>query len=269
MPLDQDRDLPLWAHLDELRRRLIYSLVAIAIATGFAFWKLTWILDQIVLAPLRADFITFRILCRLGACAKTSSTFRLQAAAPAEQFIKALVLALAVGLILAFPFVIWQLWRFIKPGLYRHEQRALRGISLYISSLFLLGVAFGYFVLVPLMMRFFMSFQLSTEIENIWRIGEVISLIAQTVLATGLAFQLPVLMWALGKAGLITAASLRALRRYAIVAAVVLGGILTPSPDILSQLLLAVPLWALYEASVLIVALSERRRKPHLPLSIS
>jgi sec-independent protein translocase protein TatC len=255
MPLDQERNLPLWAHLDELRGRLIRSLIAIAAGVALAFWKLHWILEQVILAPLRPEFITFQLLCRIGACVEQFPSLRLQATAPAEQFLKALVLALSIGLILAFPYIVWQVWQFIKPGLYRHEQRALRGIVFYISGLFFLGVLFGYFVLVPLMMRFFMSFQLTAQVENIWRIGDVIGLITQTVLATGLAFQLPV-----------TAAGLAQGRRYAIVAAVILGGVLTPSPDVLSQVILAMPLWGLYEVSVLIVRLSERRRKPWLPL---
>ncbi len=267
MPLDQERNLPLWAHLDELRARLIRSLIAIALGVILAFWKLTWILDNIVLAPLRPDFITFRALCRIGACVGAFPALRLQATAPAEQFLKALVLGLTIGIVLAFPYIVWQVWAFIRPGLYRHEQKALKGIVLYISGLFFVGVGFGYFVLVPLMMRFFMSFQLAAEVENIWRIGDVIGLMAQTVLATGLAFQLPVLLWGLSWAGLVTAAGLVQWRRYAIVAAVILGGVLTPSPDVLSQLILAVPLWGLYELSVFIVRLSERRRRPMLPIS--
>jgi len=126
---------------------------------------------------------------------------------------------------------------------------------------------FGYYVLVPLMMRFFMGFQLMSEVENIWRIGDVIGLIVQTVLASGLAFQLPVLLWGLSWAGVVTAEGLIRWRRYAILAAVVLGGVLTPSPDVLSQLLLALPLWGLYEVSVLVVRLSERRRRPFLPFA--
>jgi len=112
-----------------------------------------------------------------------------------------------------------------------------------------------------------MGFQLMSEVENIWRIGDVIGLIVQTVLASGLAFQLPVLLWGLSWAGLVTAEGLIRWRRYAILAAVVLGGVLTPSPDVLSQLLLALPLWGLYEVSVLVVRLSERRRRPFLPFA--
>jgi len=267
MPLDQERNLPLWAHLNELRTRLIRSLIAIALGVGLAFWKLTWILENIILAPLKPDFITFRVLCQIGVCVEDFPSLRLQATAPTEQFLKALVLGLSIGFILAFPYIVWQIWQFIRPGLYRHEQRALRGIVLYISGLFFLGVVFGYYVLVPLMMRFFMSFQLTPQVENIWRIGDLIGLMAQTVLATGLAFQLPVLLWGLSWAGLVTATGLEQWRRYAIVASVILGGVLTPSPDVLSQLILAVPLWGLYEVSVLIVRLSERRRRPMLPLS--
>jgi sec-independent protein translocase protein TatC len=110
------------------------------------------------------------------------------------------------------------------------------------------------------MMRFFASFQLGEGVENIWRIGEVIGLIVQTCLAVGLVFQLPILLWGLSQAGIVTARGLRKGRRYAIAAAVILGGILTPSPDVLSQLLLAIPLWGLYELSIGVVALSERRR---------
>ncbi len=267
MPLDQERNLPLWTHLDELRARLIRGLIATALGVGLAFWKLSWILENIILAPLRPDFITFRTLCRIGACVEPFPALRLQATAPAEQFIKALVLALAIGIILAFPYLVWQIWQFIRPGLYRHEQKAFRGMVFYTSGLFFVGVLFGYFVLVPLMMRFFMSFQLAAQVENIWRIGDVIGLMAQTVLAAGLAFQLPVLLWGLSWAGLVTVESLVRWRRYAIVVAVVLGGVLTPSPDILSQILLAVPLWGLYEVSVWIVRRSERRRKPLFPLS--
>ena len=267
MSLDQERNLPLWAHLDELRARLIRSLIAVGLGIVVAFWKLKWILEEVVLAPLRPDFITFRILCRLGACVEGMEMVRLQAIGPSEQFVKALVLAVAIGVIVAFPYIAWQLWQFIRPGLYRHEVQALKGIVFYISGLFFMGVLFGYYVLVPLMMRFFMGFQLMPAVENIWRIGDVIGLIVQTVLAAGLAFQLPVLLWGLAWAGLVTAEGLVRWRRYAIVAAVVLGGVLTPSPDVLSQLLLALPLWGLYEVSVLVVQLTERRRRSRHPLA--
>jgi sec-independent protein translocase protein TatC len=267
MPLDQERNLPFWAHLDELRTRLIRSLIAVGIGVVVAFWKLNWILEKVVLAPMQSDFITFRVLCRVGACVEEMARVRLQAIAPSEQFLKALVLSFAIGVIIAFPYIVWQVWQFIRPGLYRHEARALKGIVFYISGLFFVGVLFGYYVLVPLMMRFFMGFQLMSEVENIWRIGDVIGLIVQTVLASGLAFQLPVLLWGLSWAGLVTAEGLIRWRRYAILAAVVLGGVLTPSPDVLSQLLLALPLWGLYEVSVLVVRLSERRRRPFLPFA--
>ncbi|GIV22388.1 MAG: Sec-independent protein translocase protein TatC [Bacteroidia bacterium] len=259
MPLDQERDLSFWAHLEELRWHLWRSVIVIVVLSGLAFWKIQWIVDKVLLAPLRADFPTVRLLCRLGPCVQ-EVPLRLQATHPSEQFVKAMVLALATGLVLGFPYLVWELWRFIRPGLYRHERQALKGIVLYVSSLFLAGVAFGYFVLTPFMMRFFASFQLGEGVENIWRIGEVIGLIVQTCLAVGLVFQLPILLWGLSQAGIVTARGLRKGRRYAIAAAVILGGILTPSPDVLSQLLLAIPLWGLYELSIGVVTLSERRR---------
>lgn len=258
MPLDQERNKPFWAHLEDLRGHLWRSLIVIVALSAVAFWQIDWIVREVLLAPLRSDFPILRWLCK-GA-PDCMPAVRLQATHPTEQFIKAMVLALATGFVMGFPYVIWELWRFVRPGLYRHERQALKGIVGYISSLFFVGVAFGYFVLVPLMMRFFMGFQLTSQVENIWRIGEVIGLVVQTTLAVGLVFQLPVLLWGLSQAGLVTARSLRQGRRYAIAAAVILGGILTPSPDVLSQLLLAVPLWGLYEVSIGVVALSERRR---------
>lgn len=265
MPLDQERDKPFWAHLEDLRWHLWRSVGVIFVLAIVAFWKVEWLVGQVLLGPLREDFPTARLLCRLGQC-PPALTLRLQAVHPSEQFVKAMVLALAAGLVVGFPYLIWELWRFIRPGLYRHERRALRGIVLYVSVLFLTGVTFAYFVLVPFMMYFFGSFQLADSVENIWRIGDVISLVVQTCLAVGLVFQMPVLLWALSQAGIVTARGLSALRRYAVLFAVILGGILTPSPDVLSQLLLAIPLWGLYELSILVVRMGERRRQQYLPV---
>ncbi|GIV25175.1 MAG: Sec-independent protein translocase protein TatC [Bacteroidia bacterium] len=265
MPLDQDRDMPFWAHLEELRWHLWRPILVMIAIAGLAFWKIEWVVGRVLLGPLRPDFPTTRLLCRIGEC-PPSWPLRLQATHPSEQFVKAMVLALATGLVVGFPYLVWELWRFVRPGLYRHERKALQGLVLWVSLLFFVGVAFGYFVLVPFMMHFFAGFHLAAQIENIWRIGDVIGLVVQTCLAVGLVFQLPVLLWGLSRAGLVTSKGLRKGRRYAIAAAVILGGILTPSPDVLSQLLLALPLWGLYEVSILVVALSERRARRYLPL---
>ncbi|MCS7188276.1 MAG: twin-arginine translocase subunit TatC [Bacteroidia bacterium] len=267
MGLDQEREMPFWAHLEELRWHLWRSLMVITLIAGIAFWKVKWIVERVILAPLHTDFPTLQLLCKIGSCLPAHYP-RLQATSPSEQFVKAVVLAMAVGLIGGFPYLIWELWRFIKPGLYRHERRALRGIVFYISLLFLVGVLFSYFILIPFMMHFFAQFHLSERVENIWRIGDVIGLIVQTCLVVGLVFQLPMLLWGLSQAGMLTSRTLQQGRRYAIAAAVILGGILTPSPDVLSQLLLAIPLWGLYEVSLLIVKLSERRRtRSHISIS--
>ncbi|MCS6895975.1 MAG: twin-arginine translocase subunit TatC [Bacteroidia bacterium] len=265
MPLDQERDKPFWAHLEDLRWHLWRSTAVVFIFSAFAFWKIEWLVGRVLLGPLSLDFPTAVLLCRIGHC-PPPFTLRLQATHPSEQFVKAVVLALSAGLVIAFPYIVWEIWRFIRPGLYRHERRALRGIVFYTSLLFMTGVLFAYFILVPFMMYFFGSFRLAENVENIWRIGDVISLTVQTCLVVGLVFQMPVLLWGLSQAGIITARGLRALRRYAVLIAVILGGILTPSPDVISQLLLAIPLWGLYELSIAIVALSERRRRSYLPI---
>lgn len=265
MPLDQERDKPFWAHLEDLRWHLWRSLIVVLIFSALAFWKIEWLVGQVLLGPLRRDFPTTVLLCRVGQCPPPFS-LRLQATHPSEQFVKAVVFALSIGLAVAFPYIVWEMWRFVRPGLYRHERRALKGIVFYTSLLFTMGVLFAYFVLVPFMLYFFASFRLADSVENIWRIGDVISLIVQTCLIVGLVFQMPILLWGLSQAGLLTARTLRSLRRYAILLAVILGGILTPSPDVISQLILAIPLWGLYELSIAIVALSERRRRSYLPI---
>ncbi|MCS7162400.1 MAG: twin-arginine translocase subunit TatC [Bacteroidia bacterium] len=259
MPLDQEREMPFWAHLEELRAHLLRSLAVIFLLSLLAFWKVHWIVGKVLLAPLQSDFPTYRLLCRLGHC-PPPLPLRLQAVHPSEQFVKAMVLALATGLVLSFPYVVWEFWRFVRPALYRHERQALRGLVGYTSLLFFLGVGFAYFVLVPFMMHFFAHFQLTSNVENIWRIGDVIGLTVQVCLILGLVFQLPLLLWGLSQVGLISAEGLRRGRRYAIALAVILGGVLTPSPDVLSQVLLALPLWGLYELSILIVSGTERRR---------
>lgn len=256
MPLDQER--PFLVHLEILRWHLLRSLLAVAIVAAILFWKLPWVLHHIVLAPLRANFITFQWLCEWVPCVEPHP-IKLQAVSPAEQFMKSLILAIVGGIILAFPYVAWEIWRFIAPGLYRHERMYLRNIVGYVSLFFFLGVLFGYFVLVPFMFRFFASFQLTPQVENIWRIGDVILLVVQTVFLTGLAFQLPLLMYILGQVGILTRPMLRRGRKYALVGALIVGGILTPSPDIFSQLLLAVPLLGLYELGIWLVA---RAQKP-------
>jgi sec-independent protein translocase protein TatC len=164
------------------------------------------------------------------------------------------------GFILAFPYVFWQFWRFIKPGLTSTELKSTRGVIFWVSFLFFIGVLFGYFVLVPYTVNFFANFSLDDNIENLWTINSYFNTIVPLILGAGLAFQLPLVMFFLAKAGIVTSKYLKSVRKYAILIILIVSGIITP-PDMLSQIICAIPLILLYEISILLCRSVERKEK--------
>jgi sec-independent protein translocase protein TatC len=269
MPLDQppltpkgfEKEMSFLQHMEELRWHIVRVAVVLLVLMIGVFFFIQELVEYVFLGPLREDFPTQRMLCRLNPdmCLQRVKV-SLQATDPAEQFTRALLISVVTAFVLAFPYLLWELWRFIRPGLLVREIRATRGIIGILTGLFLLGVSFGYFVVTPFTLAFFASFQLADSVQNIWRIGEVISLVVQLSLLAGLLFEMPVLAWTAGQLGLISARLMRSFRRHAIVAILLLAGILTPSPDIFTQLLLGIPMFLLYETSIIVVARAERRR---------
>lgn len=251
-------------HLEDLRWHIMRSLIAVLLGLVVMFFFIQDIVEKVILGPLSPDFITNRLACQLdpSLCMK-QFPIGLQAIAPTEQFMRALTIAIFGGILLAFPYIVWEFWRFIKPGLLAREIRKVRGAVFYVSLLFFSGVLFTYFVVLPFMFRFFASFQLTTniKIENNWQIGEIITLVVQFCAAGGLLFQLPIVAWVLAQLGLITAKFMRQYRRHAIVVSLVLSGVMTPSPDLLSQMLLALPMFFLYEISIFIVQRVQRQKE--------
>ena len=267
MPLDQPdeltgvKNLTFLQHAEELRWHLLRALIAIAAGMIGMFVVLDWLLHEVILAPLRPDFPMHALLCRLNAefCFE-GLPVSLQATSPTEQFSKAILIGVAGGFILAFPYLIYELWRFVRPALKPEEARLSRAAIGAVSGLFLTGVAFAYFVILPVTFRFLAQFQLDPSIQNIWRIGDVVGLVVQFCIAGGLLFELPVLIYVLSRLGIVRPRLMRRYRRHALVVALVLSGVLTPSPDALSQLLLALPIVVLYEVSISISARVERAR---------
>lgn len=249
-------------HLEEFRWHLMRMALALVLAMVFMFVNLDFIIGQVILGPMQPDFVTFKLMCQLSdtMCLQGSIPVKLQATSPSEQFTRAILIAFVGGLVLAFPYLVWELWRFVKPGLLAREIRSTRGIVGIISSLFLVGVGFGYFIISPFTLNFFSKFQLAAQVENIWQIGEVISLIVQISLAGGILFEMPVAAYMLSKLGVLHPAVMRRYRRHAVVVNLVVAGILTPSPDLMSQLLLAIPMMLLYEVSIVISARVARKR---------
>ena len=179
----------------------------------------------------------------------------------AGQFMMAMMSSFIVGLIFTFPYLFWEVWRFVSPGLKKSEKKAARGAVFFVSVLFFLGILFGYYIVAPLAINFLANFKLDASISNQFDITSYISVLATLTLACGLAFQLPVIAFVLSKVGIINPSFMKEYRKHAYVLILVLAAIITPSPDIISQVLVSIPLFILYELSIGVSARVEKSRK--------
>lgn len=207
-------------------------------------------MNHIFLSMRDKNFVSFRVLCKfLGVCVE-DTTVKMQSMTVSGQFNYAMMMSIMGGLVLSSPYIFYQIWSFVKPGLKVNEMKAAKGIVFLISVCFLLGIAFGYFVVAPLTITFFGSFQISTQIENNFTIGSYMGTIISTVFYTGLLFLLPIASFFLTHIGLITPDFLKKYRRHAIVVILIISAIITP-PDILSQIIVSIPIIILYEVGIL------------------
>lgn len=272
MPLDQgeideslEKDMSFLDHLEELRWHLIRALASVVFFTIFAFFSAPWIFENIIFAPARADFQTFQWLCSLGQLVGTDGLcveaipFKIQSRQMTGQFTMHLVASFTIGLIIAFPYVVWELWRFIKPGLYNRERRYSRGVVFSVSLLFISGILFGYYVIAPMMVYFLATYSISDMIVNEFDITSYVSTVVTMVFGTGLLFQLPVVIYFLTKMGILSPSMLRQYRKHSFVGILVIAAVVTP-PDIISQILITIPLYLLFELSVVIATRVERNR---------
>jgi sec-independent protein translocase protein TatC len=257
-------------HLEELRWHIIRSLISIMGFTIAAWIYQKEIFGGIIMAPSKSEFWTNRMLCKLaditgveGLCFKQAD-FILQSREVSGQFMMALTQSIMVGLLFSFPYFFWEIWRFVKPGLKLKEASAARGAVFWVSLLFFLGVAFGYYVVSPMAINFLASFKLDDAIQNQFDINDYISLLSTMTLACGITFQLPMIAYVLSQVGVLTPAFMREYRRHAIVVILILAAVITPSPDMISQLLVTLPLLGLYEVSILVSARVNKRRDAEL-----
>jgi sec-independent protein translocase protein TatC len=269
MPLDQEesgeKEMSFLEHLEELRWHVIRALGAVIIFTIAAFVLAPWVFENIIFAPARVDFPTFKWLCKLGdvlgyegLCVK-DIPFKVQSRNMTGQFTMHIMSSFIIGLVVAFPYVIWELWRFIKPGLQQSERKYSRGAVGAISVLFFFGVAFGYYVIVPWMVYFLANYSISDMVVNEFDITSYVSTVVLLVLGSGLLFQLPVVIYFLTKIGIVTPEFLRKYRKHSIVIILIVAAIVTP-PDPLSQMLITIPLYMLFEISILISASVAKRK---------
>ncbi|NNE54661.1 MAG: twin-arginine translocase subunit TatC [Flavobacteriales bacterium] len=268
MPLDQigeGKEMSFLDHLEELRWHVVRALIAIIIFTVAAFVAKDLVIDTILMGPSKLDFWTYRKLCELAELLKTPALcidrlpFELVSRKLSSQFMTHVTVSFATGLILGFPYAFWEIWRFIRPGLYSTERNASRGATFFVSLLFAMGIMFGYFVIAPISVRFFATYEVYDQLQNLFDLSSYISLVTMIVFGSGLLFQLPVIVYFLTKAGLISSDLMKRYRRHSIIVILILGAMITP-PDPFSQILIALPLMLLYQLSIVIAKRIERRK---------
>ncbi len=251
-------------HLEELRWHIIRSIIALVVFMVVAFVLKDFIFDTIILAPKEPGFFTNRLLCSISEkICINQEPVNLISIKMSGQITTHIVVALVAGLILAFPVIIYEFWRFLKPALHENEANSARGAVLVSSLLFFMGVLFGYFLLAPLSIHFLTTYRISEDVVNQINVRSYIGTLTSICLATGLVFELPIIAFFLTKIGIITPAFMRKYRKHSIVVIFILAAIITP-PDVFSQLLVSIPLLLLYEVSIYVSAgVVRRKEKEH------
>jgi sec-independent protein translocase protein TatC len=272
MALDQNSDeketnsMSFMGHIDELRKHIFRSAIVLIVFTIIAFVNVRILFHELILGPIREDFITYRFLCYMSDLLYKDSRLCMDAIhlqlvnlQVQGQFMAAFKISLIAGFILSFPYIIWEIWRFVKPALNNIERRMAAGLVISCSLLFFTGVLFGYYILSPISINFFVAFKVSDLIANQPAFQNVVSLISVLTIGTGLLFELPVLMYFLAKVGLLSSGFLKKYRRYAFLFIIILSALVTP-PDFVSQAILAIPIYLLYELGLSITKKVEKQR---------
>lgn len=255
-------------HIEALRWHLVRSLIAIVIGSILVFINIGFIFDKIILGPANSDFISYRWLCSFGKWIHVDvlcldpMQITFQNTELPGQFMMSFSVSFMLGFIIAFPYVFWEIWKFIRPALKNTELKFAKGIVFWTSLLFFVGVGFAYFVIAPFTINFFANYQLSPQFKNIITIGNYYDTLSSLILGMGLVFELPILVYFLSRVGILTPRLMRDKRRFAIVIIMILSAVITP-PDLFSLFLVAIPLVILYEVSIIISAkiLKEKKMK--------
>lgn len=258
--MEDKKNMSFLDHLEELRWRLVRSAIAILIfAVGIWFFK-GWILENLFLSMRFSSFPTFRLMCdTMGVCVE-SIEIKMQSIELLGQFSYAIMMSILGGIVLSFPFLFYQIWSFVKPGLKQNEKGIAKGIVFYVSILFFIGILFGYFIVAPLCIQFFGNFQITESIVNEFTINSYMGTVISSIFYSGLLFLLPVVTYLFTKLGVITPEYLKKYRKHAIVGILVLSALITP-PDLISQVIVGVPIVILYEVGILISKRVMRKRK--------
>jgi sec-independent protein translocase protein TatC len=255
-------------HLEDLRWHVIRSVVAVLVGAVLVFSYSSFVVDQILFAPTRADFISSQWLCSMGHKIGIGNTLcfaevkaQFLETRMTGQFIASFTLAFIGGFILAFPYVFWEFWRFVRPALSTKEIKQTRGVIVWVSLLFFTGVLFGYFILTPFMVNFYFNYKMSEQITIMPSFSDYLENLIYTTAGVGLLFQMPLLIMVLARIGIVTGRFLKKYRRHAFIIIILAAAIITPSTDPFSLTLVTIPLYLLFEASVIIATRINKRQE--------
>ncbi|MCC5917596.1 MAG: twin-arginine translocase subunit TatC [Cryomorphaceae bacterium] len=253
-------------HLEVMRWHIVRSVIAILTMAIILFVQKEWLVDLVLLGPAKVDFFTYDFFCRWSGRLWNGSTFcmdempfSLLNVEMAGQFSVHIWVSLIGGFIFAFPYLLWEVWRFVKPGLNDRERKTSKWFIFICSFLFGLGVVFAYFLIVPLSVQFLGGYRLSEFVTNQITISSYLNTVSSILLACAILFELPMVVLFLSQAGLLTPAWMRKYRKHALVVTLAISAIITP-PDISSQILVSIPVLILYEISIYVSAFANRKR---------
>ena len=267
---EQQKEMSFLDHLEVLRWHLVRSSIAVLSVTvvAFVFFK-KFIFETIVFGPTTPEFYTYKLFCSIsqkfnteGLCIK-EFPFTLQSTEVGENFSIHIWTSITAGFIIAFSYVLWEIWKFISPGLYKKERKNAVAFIFISSMLFFAGVTFGYFVITPISINFFGSYSVSETIQNDFKIASYIAMMKSAVLASGVMFELPVVIYFLSKMGIVTPTFLKTYRKHAVVVVLILAAAITP-PDVISQIIVTIPILILYEVSIVITSVVYKRANKDL-----
>jgi len=242
-------------HLEELRWHIIRAVGSILVFAIIAFLAKDFVFHDVILGPSRPDFLSYRLMCELGQKVGSSALcidklgFTIQSREMSGQLTMHMMSSFIIGLACAFPYAFWEIWRFISPGLYPQERQNSRGAVFFVSILFAMGLCFGYFLVAPISINFLAGYQVDPSITNQFDLSSYISTLTTLCLACAFMFEMPVIVFFLTKAGLVTPEIMKIYRRHAIVVILIVAAIITP-PDVISQMMVGLPLLMLYEVSI-------------------
>ena len=262
-----DKEMSFLDHLEDLRWHLIRSFLSVIILAAIAFLAKDFIFNNLIFGPKHSDFPTYKILCKIAkfigfkdSFCFTELPFRIQSRTMGGQFSAHVWTSITAGFVIAFPYILNEMWKFVSPGLKANERSSAKGFILIASLLFFIGVLFGYYVVTPLSINFLGTYQVSGEVYNDFDLSSYISLVRASVIASGLIFELPILIFILTKVGVVSPEILKKYRKISLVIVLILSAIITP-PDIASQVIVSVPIIVLYEISIYISKAVIRKQK--------